>query len=347
MSKHDLPGVSLAMAHRGRLKLAACFGWADREQERPLRPRHRFRVASVSKPLTACVVLRLVEDGRLSLNDPVFGPQGRLADYYSLSDHPDAANRDRLQRVTVQHLLEHSAGGWGNRQADPMFVPEARGLDHRGLIRWTLEHQPLRRDPGAEFEYSNFGYCLLGRVIEQVTGQPYADVMRELLFAPAGAASLEVGGNTREERLPQEVAYYGQGEDPYGPAMNVRRMDAHGGWVATPIDLVRIALRADGFETPEDRLAAETLRRATRPSATGRTYGLGWYVNEAQNYWHTGSFNGGSAMLAWIHDHYCWAVAVNTRSKHPDYRADLDRFPWSVRETLPEWGDHDLFPQFS
>ena len=102
--------------------------------------------------------------------------------------------------------------------------------------------QPLQTDPGAHYAYSNFGYCLLGRVLEKVTGQSYEQAVKDLILDPADTKSMTIGGNTKQDRLPNEVLYYGQDEDAYHKIMDVKRMDAHGGWVATPIDLVRFAL---------------------------------------------------------------------------------------------------------
>jgi hypothetical protein len=79
----------------------------------------------------------------------------------------------------------------------------------------------------------------------------------------------------------------------------------------------------------------------TTPSR-GR-YGFGWNTNASNNWWHTGSFNGGSSILARIHDGHCWAVLVNTRSYDNGYFAALDKFPWTVKQVVKTWGAHDLF----
>lgn len=333
-TKYQLPGVSLAMAREGAVRFTACLGWADRGRSERVTEGHRFRVASVSKPLTSAVIMRLVQEERLTLEDRVFAPGGQLADLVPkvIGDRSRAARR--LRAVTVAHLLEHTCGGWGNRHGDPMFTPAALGMSHPELIRWTLANRPLDHDPGADFSYSNFGYCLLGRVIERVTAMGYAEAMRKWLFAPSGVESLALGGNTLAQRLPREVTYYGRDEDPYGPAMDVRRMDAHGGWVATPRDLVQLILRLDGFPGPDDLLRPATLEQMVRPSTVNPGYAKGWAVNQASNWWHSGSFNGGSAFLARIHDRHAWAVAVNTRRREPAYRQDLDHLPWEIRRAV-------------
>jgi CubicO group peptidase (beta-lactamase class C family) len=346
MQKYKIPGLQLAMAYRGKLKLVACFGMADQENRLRVEPKHVFRIASVSKPVTGTTVMKLVEQGVLKLSDRVFGKDGHLKNIYDTRSHQDVTNRRRLEQITVQHLLEHTAGGWGNKRNDPMFASQARRFNHQQLIAWTLDNMRLQRRPGEAFDYSNFGYCLVGRVIESVTEKTYEDAVQELLLRPAGISKMAVARNNRKQRLTDEVNYYGQGDDPYGQAMDVRRMDSHGGWVASAIDLVRLAVHVDGFKPPADLLSESTIRDMTTPSSPNLSYASGWSVNSQGNWWHQGGFNGGSSILARINDGHAWAVVVNTRSSKAEYSGDLDQFPWQVRQTTKKWGNHNLFQKF-
>ena len=339
-AKFSLPGVSLAMSYRGKLKLLACFGQADKENGVAVQPSHQFRIASVSKPITSVAILKLIESGKLALRDTVFGQAGHLREF--LKDNiGDARRKAWAQQITIRHLLEHTAGGWSNSRGEaPMFARPALGMSHADLIEWALKHVPLKTAPGTHYAYSNFGYCLLGRVIEKVSGKGYEQAVRDLVLKPAGANATFVGSRTRAQRRRNEVVYYDK-YDPYGKNMDVTRMDSHGGWISTPTDLVRFAQRVDGFKSPRDILKPATIRTMSTPSS-GR-YALGWNTNASNNWWHTGSFNGGSSILARIHDGHCWAVLVNTRSYEKGYFAALDRFPWTVKGSVKKWGSHDLF----
>jgi CubicO group peptidase (beta-lactamase class C family) len=343
MRKYGVPGLSLAVARRGRLRITCGFGHTDREGDVELRPDHRFRIASASKPVTSVAVMQLVERGKLSLDHRVFAPRGLLRRFFDAQAERNAARRVRIEAITIQHLLEHTAGGWGNAERDPMFDPAALAFDHSRLIRWALRNRPLARDPGEEFEYSNFGYCLLGRVIEAATDQTYEEYVQAEVLKPASISRMQLGGRGRNERLPDEVVYYGQGEDPYGRSMNVRRMDAHGGWVATASDLVRLVVHVDVSPAPPDILAEETIRIMTTPSAANPRYAKGWSVNEFGNWWHLGAFNGAASVLVRTLDGDCWALLVNTRSPNEEFLSDLDRLPWDLRAAIHDWPDHDLF----
>jgi CubicO group peptidase (beta-lactamase class C family) len=106
------------------------------------------------------------------------------------------------------------------------------GMNHAELIEWTLHNRPLDYPPGEKYAYSNFGYCVLGRVIEKIANQPYATFVSNAVLKRCGINDMAIGGNTLAERRPQEAKYYGQGDNPYG--MNIARMDSHGGWIARP-----------------------------------------------------------------------------------------------------------------
>ena len=144
-------------------------------------------------------------------------------------------------------------------------------LDHAHLISWTLDHRSLDNPPGNHWAYSNFGYCLLGRVIEAATQQTYPEYVQSQVLAPCGIADMRIAGNTREQHAPNEVTYYGQNyQNPYN--MNVQRMDSHGGWLATPADLVRFAMHVDGFTDTPNILAPETIKTMTTPCEANQNY---------------------------------------------------------------------------
>lgn len=110
--------------------------------------------------------------------------------------------------------------------------------------------------------------------------------------------------------------------------MNVRRMDAHGGWVGTPTGLVRFALHVDGFTPPADILKKPSIRTMTARAGTHPDYACGWSVNKAGNWWHNGSLPGLSSLLVRTSGGYCWAACANTRA--PGINLALDRLMWKI-----------------
>jgi CubicO group peptidase (beta-lactamase class C family) len=216
MDKYDAPALSFAIGYGGEITHADAFGFVDRERIEQVSPAHRFRIASVSKTLTSATIFSLIEQGRITLSDKVFGPGAVLGTDFGRQ--PYSAGIDQ---ITLEHLLMHTAGGWTNGHGDPMFRPP--NMSHSELITWVLANRPLDHPPGTTPAYSNFGYCVLGRVIEKLTRQPYADYVRGQILNRCGVTEMTIAGNTLEQRQSGEVKYYAQGgENPYG--MNVRRI---------------------------------------------------------------------------------------------------------------------------
>lgn len=165
MNAYDVPGLSVAIAIKGKPAYVGAFGVADRETGEAVTPQHRFRIASISKPITSTGIFTLIEAGKLRLNDYVFGPNSILgADYPTpptlqslmIADAPRSPN----EQIKIEHLLTHTTGGWEHGAHDPLRLNKQ--MKHRQLIAWTLEHMPLTRPPGESYAYSNFGYCILG-----------------------------------------------------------------------------------------------------------------------------------------------------------------------------------------
>jgi len=329
MKQHSVPGLSLAVARQGEMTYTEALGFADRDKGEELTPSHLLRIASVSKPITAVTVFLLIEQGRLRLEDFVFGPGGILRGDFGKPPYPQYVDEIRLK-----HLLTHTGGGWPNKGTDPMFrYPR---MDHPQLITWAIANVPLSDPPGQHYAYSNFGYCVIGRVIEKVTGQPYERHVRQAVLSRCGISNMRIAGNTLEDRAPGEVVYYGHGGDnPYD--MNVRRMDSHGGWMATAADLVRFAVRVDGFSAARNILKPASIEQMTTPTIANRGYAKGWAVNRSNNWWHTGSLPGTTSILVRTGTGFCWAALANTREPRGDTGGALDRMMWDLVGQVKGW----------
>jgi N-acyl-D-amino-acid deacylase len=312
MAEHKVPGGALAIVRDGNVVYSRGFGWADRETKEPVAPDALFRIASVSKPITAVAILKLVEQGKLSLSDKVL-------DHLKYDPHfeKDGKVDERWRRVTIDHCLTHR-GGWDrDKSYDPMFqalrMSRSMGVElpilPEHIIRYQLG-QPLDFDPGERYAYSNFGYSLLGRIIEKVTGQPYASYVQAELLAPLGINRARLGGSLKEERATGEVCYYdaknAEGTAVTGPGAGTSKvpisygvwrqetLDSHGGWIASASDLALFAAAFDladgGKRTRGGLLKAETVRemftpRAAIPAANDKSkisahYGFGWSVKD-------------------------------------------------------------------
>jgi CubicO group peptidase (beta-lactamase class C family) len=341
MAAYDVPGLSVAVAIKGKSAYVEAFGVADRETGEALTPQHRFRIASISKPITSTGIFTLIEAGKLRLGDYVFGPDSILgADYHVpptlQSLMTTDASRSPNEQITIEHLLTHTTGGWGNRSRDPMSLN--REMKHRELIDWTLQHVPLTDPPGQSFVYSNFGYCILGRVIEKLSGQMYEQYIKENILKRCGITDMQIAGNTLQDRASNEVKYYSQARgDPY--QMNVSRMDSNGGWIATPSDLTMFFVHIDGFNDTEQLLTDDTLRTMSTPTAVNPHYAKGLFVNSLNNWWHGGLLPGTETISVRTNSDFCWSAFINTSAVGvgEDMSRSLDQLVWSMVKSVPDW----------
>jgi len=210
LSDHSVPGGALAVARNGRLVYSRGFGYADVARKVPVQPQSLFRIASISKPLTAVAVLQLAEQGKVRLGD-------RVLDQVHLRPHLEAGARfdERWRKITLLQLLQHT-GGWDrDKSFDPIGIPWdiARSLGIQPpprpvhIIRYMLG-KPLDFDPGTRYAYSNLGYLLLGRVIEAASGQPYETYVRKQVLAPLAIRNMQLGRALTADRPRSEVHYY-------------------------------------------------------------------------------------------------------------------------------------------
>ena len=145
---------------------------------------------------------------------------------------------------------------------------------------------------------------------------------------------MQIAGNRLADRGPNEVVYYGQnGSDPYG--FNIRRMDSHGGWIATPSDLVRFAMHVDGFSKTPNILEKKTIKVMTTPSKAFAHYAKGWFVNNEPNWWHGGTLPGTTTIMVRTNSGLCWAAFTNTHVAGMDEA--LDRLMWKMAQAVPAW----------
>lgn len=307
MSKYHLPGAQLAIAKDGRLVLNRGYGYSDVDRKEQVRPDMLFRIFSVSKPITVVAIMTLVERGYLRLEDKAFRI---LAD---LKPPAGATVDPRLFNITVQDLLQH-AGGWDSAKSfDPMFPPWSRMAaatlgrkdppECETIIRYMMS-VPLDFDPGTKTVYSNFGYCVLGRIIEKTvaarTGKAmsYEQYVKSAVLKPAGITDMRIGGTRLSERAKGEVRYYhqpNQTELPYAtPSVfpgegyvpwayggyYLRGTDAHGGWIGSAADLVQFAAAIDGQRGPAllQPATVQIMVNTPIPHATPPRTGLGWSV---------------------------------------------------------------------
>jgi serine beta-lactamase-like protein LACTB, mitochondrial len=306
MARRAIPGLAAAVVQDGKVVWSGVFGLADLENRVPVTRRTVFRFASVSKPITAVAALRLVEDGRLALDQPA----------RTLIPELPAA----LSAITVRHLLAHQSG-------IPHHQPPARdGLPHHARVSDAFlarAAEPLLFEPGARFGYSTHAYSLLGWVMEAASRRRFAEELRASVFVPARMTT------ARTDDLYEVIPHRAQGyfRSLGGELRNSQPMDPSdrvpgGGLCGTILDLAAFAaaLQGDGLLPKPARARMWTPQRLADGSVTG--YGLGWYVDESEgrlSVHHGGTQPRTSGILYLLPDESL-AVAVLANLEQVDHR---------------------------
>ncbi len=361
MEKFHVKGASVAVTLNDSLVFAKGFGYANEETGEKVQPGHLFRIASVSKLITAVAIMELYEKSVLDLDETVFGPEGILHAQKFL-DYAD----ERVEKITIRDLLNHT-GGWSRYRGDPMFnsLYIARKMnsdppaDLDMIIRYVLK-QKLSFSPGTTYSYSNFGYALLGKIIELKTGMPYEDYVDMNILKPLGIKDIHIGHSLYYEKYPNEVRYYepaGASNSPdfsgsdmmvsrsYG-GNNIELLAAAGGWVASAPELAKFIASIDGLPAKPDILKQETIEMMTDPCESGEGL-FGWRGSDKYGtWWRTGTLSGTTALIMRLPNGLNWIVLLNTSAyKRMRIHHNLARTIFAATYRMNSWPDQDLFVQ--
>jgi CubicO group peptidase (beta-lactamase class C family) len=358
LRKWSIAGASIAIAKDGKLIYAHGFGYADTASKTEAQPYSQFRIASISKLVTAVGVMKLQEEGKLALTDSVFGSKGILNDTF----YGEPKDK-RVYKINVAELLSHEAG-WTQRYGDQMFMPlvvaEKMGVkppvDTKTIVKFALEKR-LQYIPGTGKAYSNLGYSILGLVIEKVSGMSYEDFCRKTILEPLGIYDMKIAGNLPSEKAPFEVTYYepadvvlkpsiyGTGEmvTPSYGGNDIRALGAAGAWVATAPDLMRLLLAVDGFKTRPDILTDQSIRFMTENDNGFAPVGWKGTVMDG-TWWRTGSFPGSAGMMKRQSDGISWVVLFNSSAWNgPEIYSYISNMMNHAISKIDFWPDYDLF----
>lgn len=315
--KYAPTGASVAIIEQGKIKEIRNYGYADKEEKKPVTDETRFKIASVSKTVTSYAVMQLVEQGKLDLDVPV-------NQYLTKWKIPQSEYGEN--KVTLRMLLSHTAGLTGSNEygyGEPLpSIDEAL----------SMRDVKLKREPGTQFEYSEFtGHGICQLVIEEVTGMSFEEYMVTQVFEPLGMYQTDYANHTNEK---------GELAVPYagiGKAIKVVPivMNGAGGVTTTSHDLAIFELAlmryyADGCD--------EMFREQEHTQSAGGTYALGIiprYLSDGRTvYEHNGTLTGWNAQLV-IEPESGNGIAVVSNSDKAYYMTYELMEVWS-RNTLGE-----------
>ncbi|MGW0809964.1 serine hydrolase domain-containing protein [Nonomuraea sp. NPDC002799] len=362
IAERSISCAQLAVAKNGKILLARGYGsYAKDGVSVPVQPTSLFRIASLSKSLTAAALARLVQDGKVTLG-------AKVATILGLPTTADP----RLANVTLWRLLQHT-GGWDSAVSkDPLWTDPtiAASLDvplpigHADIMKY-VSGRKLDHAPGTTYAYSNYGYMLAGRVIEKISGMSYESYVRQHLLAPAGITRLRLGRSLRSQAFATEVPYVSKYTGtsvvdesgatvpfPFG-GFNMPNQDANGGWVASAVDMVKwgFVFDAPGPVLNKTSISGVFAKPEIGENAGGWWYGLGWQVRANNvgtlNTWHTGSMPGTYSFLARVQNGVSYCAIFNRRNEEgsPEF-GSIDPVLGKAIGTVKTWPTTDLTSRY-
>ncbi|MBF0266667.1 MAG: serine hydrolase [Gammaproteobacteria bacterium] len=327
MNEHNIAGAAVVISQDNKIIKSKGYGYANLEKRTKILPNEtQFRLFSITKPITATAILILIEQDKLNLEDFIFTGSGILSDYKVLDG--ETFNED-LRHIKLIHLLQHSAG-WSIKECknpfnnksffDPMFnlshiARETKDKNYatkENAIRYMLS-QALQHKPGEKYVYSNFGYNVLGRIIEKVSGLSYYDFIKQNIFIPLGINNIELAHTKLKDCSAKEAYYYPRKEGHYTNAIYdktekvtetygsfcIEEIDALGGLIGTTEDVLNFALNFDNLLSKDIFNKIHQKPDLKIPNTSNWYYGLGWRVtptaNNNFNLWHRGFVDIGGA----------------------------------------------------
>jgi CubicO group peptidase (beta-lactamase class C family) len=275
MSRRDIPGLSAAIVLDKELRFAGGYGLSDLENNVPAKAATMYRLASVSKPITAVAVLQLVEKGKIDLEAPVqkYVP----------------AFPEKPWPVTIHQLLAH-LGGVRWYRGDEMHSTR-----HYGSLLESLsifKDDPLEHEPGTKFLYSTYGYNLLGATVESASGMSYAEYLRQNVFGPAGMEHTQVDDlRALIRNRAQGYERTASGELANSGLADTSNKLPGGGLIGTVEDVARFAIALEGGTLLQKESLAQMMARQAARDGRPTGYGLGLFLADRKNVreaWHTG-----------------------------------------------------------
>jgi D-alanyl-D-alanine carboxypeptidase len=346
MENYHIPGLSLAVSKDGRIVYSKEYGYADISSKEEVTKTSLFRIGQVSQTITAIAIMRLIQEGKLSLESRVFGDNGILGTIYSTQ--PYTTN---VSNITVNELLHHTCGGWSggdDRVDDPKFRDTS--ITREQFISWTLDNISLRNKPGSTYGFSNFGYLVLGRIIEKISGQSYTDFVKDSILKPIGISDMQITGSLGNKKKNEVTNYKDQTFPRYNAELDdefcFARADACSGWIASAIDLLKLIDNVNGFSSQNNILDSTTMRIMLTSSKANEHFTCGWFLNDDfKNRFYISEHLGQTSEMVCAANGFSWVILVNTgRPAAENYLGELDQIMWkALNNPAIKWPAKNLF----
>ncbi|MEM1219292.1 MAG: serine hydrolase domain-containing protein [Bacteroidota bacterium] len=322
VDQYENVGAASAYSYEGEMLWMSSAGYANRTTKEEFTIDTKSRIASIAKPMTAIAIMQLRDQGLLQLDNPI---------KQYLSDWPQKSKKD----ITIRHLLAHTSGIKGYKNSKEAASEEQyHSLQKAMEVFWK---RSLAFEPGSDFNYTTYGFVVLGRIIEVISKQSYADYLQENILDPAGMndTGIEIFG---KEVAGKSVLYHYEdaGEVIEAPANNLSNRTPGGGLYSTVNDLLKFGKATmDGTLIRSESLSEMT--QISFPCEGCNPYGLGWFLygnpgSERDYFGHGGGQYGANTLVILIPSRGATLVVMSNTSETPD--SNVMRFGVTLLEDV-------------
>ena len=341
MKQYDIPGLSFAISRNDSLVYAKGYGYADIDTKTEVNSSSLFRIGNISKPITAAAIMKLIQDGKISLDEKVFGDSGILR-----NDFGKLPYNDNIKKITVHELLNHTV----NWQTEDYTLYGIQSYSSSHLLSFTLDSFPLKTEPGKGSDFDFMSYLVLGKIIEKVSGQTYAGYLNSAILKPLGISDMQIAANTLADRKKNEVTQYqwniwNHNYDEGVYSQKISTKEAAAGWIASAKDLLKWMAGIFGPDSKTIILNSSTIKMMLSPSETNPGSASGWWSNNQFKNWYAMSYYTGMACeWARADNGYSWAILANKMPRGGHFEDDMDRLAWAmINDSTIQWPKRDLF----
>jgi len=332
----DGPATVVLVARDGNILFSHGYGFADREKQIPATPETQFRIGSVTKQFTAAAILRLQEEGKLSINDP-------LAKYFP--DYPGGS------KITLRQLLNHTSGLHDYTGHPDFFSRVTKPITPDDLVAW-FQDDPPDFTPGSQFSYCNTGYVLLGQIVEKVSGLSRDKFLQEQFFGPLGMHDTGIWHNTNPPA--HGAKGYSFVPKASGGKQLVPALDWDMSWAGGAGDIYSTvddlwhwtqALQGGRVLSVQSLRDMDTPANVPKKDGINFEYGMGLYQSDIgglPTVGHNGGLNGFLSEVMWFPGQKATVVVLSAEMPPPPGVTPAEIVPIAARAFLgPEMAAHD------
>ena len=297
-----LPGMTLVIANNGRIIFSKSYGFASVSRKVKLEPKHKIAINNCTQVFTTVAIMKLLEEGKISLEDRVVGPG-------SIFEKEFPVVRKFEAMVTVRHLVEQTVGAWSHFA----YLRYLKGKNDIEKMKTFLTNVRMTKEPGRYFSDSELAYFLLGRIIEKKTGKKYLEYLQEIMKEHIESDLTALG----ESNVKDVAIHYDEKSKPFNISTSRSNFNAKNNIVCSPHDFMNLLLSIDGLPAKKDLLTEAAVKILHTKSNVKTSTGKGWRFTENDDITDHSFRTASSAVYKMRADGISWVFMANGRS----YRA--------------------------